>query len=152
MGRRPLPSSPTLSEVEWLLASLPRSAPSGGDAWGGSEHQVLAAQPLRPVPERTTVAERESPPARPPGWERAEARVPSRFGLGLRGLAWFWGSVALFLGCGAFVLQLLGPLPQERPAAHATVGPGEPRAPGAASDAWPKPGPTARLDAAQRPP
>lgn len=109
MDHRPLPSSPTLPDAAWLLASLPRSAPSGGDAWGGAEHEALAAQPPRRLPEPTTAAEGERPPARPPGWERAEARVPSRLRLGLRGLALFWGSVALFLGCGALVLRMRQP-------------------------------------------
>jgi Bacterial SH3 domain len=77
------------------------------------------------------------PLTRPPEPARNQSRRASVASWGWRGLAAFWGSVAMAFGGGALVLQLLGP-PSDGPAARRdTALPLEPRVPEASSDASP---------------
>jgi hypothetical protein len=94
--------------LEQTFGEQPTRAPRRDD-WVVDLQRLLGATPLL----RSDLARGELPgrPARPRG---TAARRPAR-ALGLRGLLWFWGGLALVTVSGAAVLQFLGPLDTAAP-------------------------------------
>lgn len=91
----------------------------GGDAWVGAVQGVLTTEPPLHVPEHAEPVATAPFAARPDGSRVGKGRFTQRPDSGFRGLAAFWGVVALAFGGGALVLHGLGPPEGPSVVAHA---------------------------------